>query len=1002
MNVLDALLAPFYLLIKNLYISFLTLTNSNGLSIFLLSASVSILLLPLFIFIEKAKKRNDSIKLKMKPLIDEIKRVYSGQERHYYIQTIYRQHNYNPLRSLIPILSLFIQIPFFIAAYKFLNTFEPLKGASFLILDDLSRPDGLVAGMNLLPILMTVINIVTAYFYTINGNISERKQTFLVAGIFLVLLYNFPSGLVLYWTMNNVFSFLRLLITNPEVFSSFSHQTTLCFRYKHIKAKILENKRPVIALIFALFVIGLLGQLHWAIHHTFKDFPLRLLMVFILTLIVTYTLIGINVLEKLSLKAFANLPPIYFYSLLFFATYFLLAGEFYFSGKNITLLYLSTTFLVPAQILGFSRVIYTKAWVPKILKTVTLVMCVLLLISQIVVTLYILFGEKVVLTNFIISSLKYEHLGALGIFLCFISLPYSLANHSPVGIRYNSLHHPIYLLSILYLTGYITLWQPLIVFSSSVETFSFSAIDILKNNGLPFIISFLILAIVYYLLPQKFKSIAAFIMLFLTSLLIFNSQISPLNLGALHENRFAEHQNLAAPLVKYFIDSLILIILSITLWRLFIKNRWLKAVLVSLVLLNLFIIGDSLHKAIKTQRFFPANINRVNNIAFSQFSPNIVFFLADAFQGKYIGQIMEENPEIRENFTGFVWFPNTLSVTNYTHSSIPSLWGGEKYNVDWMNSDSSTTISEKLTMVSRLFLTSVNQKGYVLSGNKFYGSQIEETEYNFIPLWHPLWKDLYTDIVKTEVSNFWFNRLIENAIFQSVPLALKPKIYNNTKWFFPKAKILENDYGWHDHAFIKLLPKISVNTAKEPQFIYIHSEACHHPWKILKEDGTLKVNVSPLESATWLIKELNNWITWMKKSGVYDNTKIILVSDHGPSWYHFDKDRNFLWNGIIPDPNEPKKINPEDLWNLQPLLMVKDFNSKSPLLTNWTLMSNADAYGFTFYEKYLQSIEAKNREVKTWWTIWTGRMLEQKVMKIRFRFKVHENIYDLKNWKREQ
>ena len=143
----------------------------------------------------------------MKPLLEEIKRCYKGQERYYYIQTLNRQHNYSSFRSLIPILSLLLQIPFFIAAYQFLEHFDPLSGVSFLFISDLSIPDSFFGAINVLPLLMTFVNVLTAYFYTRNGNVAERKQMAAVAGVFLVLLYRFPSSLVLYWTMNNVFSF---------------------------------------------------------------------------------------------------------------------------------------------------------------------------------------------------------------------------------------------------------------------------------------------------------------------------------------------------------------------------------------------------------------------------------------------------------------------------------------------------------------------------------------------------------------------------------------------------------------------------------------------------------------------------------------------------------------------------------------------------------------------------------------------------------------------------
>jgi membrane protein insertase Oxa1/YidC/SpoIIIJ len=57
---------------------------------------------------------------------------------------------------------------------------------------------------------MTVANLGSAIFYV--EDVARRRQAFALAIVFLVLLYGSPSGLVLYWTTNNVFSLLRTLV----------------------------------------------------------------------------------------------------------------------------------------------------------------------------------------------------------------------------------------------------------------------------------------------------------------------------------------------------------------------------------------------------------------------------------------------------------------------------------------------------------------------------------------------------------------------------------------------------------------------------------------------------------------------------------------------------------------------------------------------------------------------------------------------------------------------
>ena len=109
--------------------------------------------------------------------------------------------------------ALLIQIPFFIAAYKLLSGLPMLNNASFWFLKDLGKPDELlyVAGMhiNVLPIFMTLINIIASAVYSKGLTIKEKLQLYITAAVFLLLLYNSPSGLVFYWTLNNIFSLFK-------------------------------------------------------------------------------------------------------------------------------------------------------------------------------------------------------------------------------------------------------------------------------------------------------------------------------------------------------------------------------------------------------------------------------------------------------------------------------------------------------------------------------------------------------------------------------------------------------------------------------------------------------------------------------------------------------------------------------------------------------------------------------------------------------------------------
>ena len=151
----------------------------------------------------------------MKEMLSVIKAAFKGDERYMMTNAYYKEVNYSPIMALRSSFGLLIQIPFFIAAYKYLSTYTGLIGKSFFFIKDLSKPDALFSigsfTVNALPIAMTAINIVAGAVYTKGFSLREKLQIYGMALVFLVILYNSPSGLVLYWTCNNIFSLVKFM-----------------------------------------------------------------------------------------------------------------------------------------------------------------------------------------------------------------------------------------------------------------------------------------------------------------------------------------------------------------------------------------------------------------------------------------------------------------------------------------------------------------------------------------------------------------------------------------------------------------------------------------------------------------------------------------------------------------------------------------------------------------------------------------------------------------------
>lgn len=220
------IITPIIQILEFFFTLFYEITSNQGIAVIGLSFVVTLCTLPLYMVAEKWEETERNIQKAMKPTIDNIKAVFKGDEQYMIISTYYRQNHYHPLMTLRSSFSLLIQIPFFISAYTFLSHLETLKGVQFLFIKDFGNPDATfhigTFAVNVLPILMTLINITSGLIYSKGHGIREKIQIFGCAAVFLILLYNSPAGLVVYWTMNNIFSLFKNIfykLKNPKKYS---------------------------------------------------------------------------------------------------------------------------------------------------------------------------------------------------------------------------------------------------------------------------------------------------------------------------------------------------------------------------------------------------------------------------------------------------------------------------------------------------------------------------------------------------------------------------------------------------------------------------------------------------------------------------------------------------------------------------------------------------------------------------------------------------------------
>jgi YidC/Oxa1 family membrane protein insertase len=131
---------------------------------------------------------------------------------------LWKKHKVNPMSGCLPML---IQMPVFIGFFTMIRSAIELRGAHFLWVADLSKPDtlfmipGLNFPFNLMPLLMGGAMLWQAHLAPPSPGMDPAQQKIMryMPLIFLVFLYNYSSGLALYWTVNNVLTVVQTKLT---------------------------------------------------------------------------------------------------------------------------------------------------------------------------------------------------------------------------------------------------------------------------------------------------------------------------------------------------------------------------------------------------------------------------------------------------------------------------------------------------------------------------------------------------------------------------------------------------------------------------------------------------------------------------------------------------------------------------------------------------------------------------------------------------------------------
>ena len=175
---------------------FYGITHNYGWSIIILTVIIKLLFFPLTHKSFKSMKGMQKVQPYVKIIQERNKD--NRQKMNEEMLELYKKHKVNPLGGCLPML---LQIPVFIALYHALFFSIELRGAPFIgWIQDLSVSDPYYVT----PVLMGVTMFLQQRLSPAIGDPVQQKIMMFLPIVFTFLFITFPSGLVIYWTVNNL------------------------------------------------------------------------------------------------------------------------------------------------------------------------------------------------------------------------------------------------------------------------------------------------------------------------------------------------------------------------------------------------------------------------------------------------------------------------------------------------------------------------------------------------------------------------------------------------------------------------------------------------------------------------------------------------------------------------------------------------------------------------------------------------------------------------------
>jgi hypothetical protein len=446
--------------------------------------------------------------------------------------------------------------------------------------------------------------------------------------------------------------------------------------------------------------------------------------------------------------------------------------------------------------------------------------------------------------------------------------PYGLfMNRTVKGKIFSSFAVSVFLGFTLFVFG------PSQIYFTNAAEFSYAYSEILKYCLFLFLVAAILSGLILLTLKNDFFEKGVSLLFAISFLLWVQGSIFLWDYGPL-DGRLIQWKDFSS--YGYIDTAFWLGCLFLALFKSKIVCRFAPKLSIVLILTQLVTISIACYGAPKTS-FKGYVFDNSEKFIFSK-KRNVIILVLDAFQSDLFHEIINEDEKFRNELDGFIYFRNALAGFAKTYASVPFILTGQYY-------DNSIPVQE---FIKRVYLDDsipklLKENGFrvdlfPITNQTMYADERVASNIKKKVLKNYAGPQIFDDASKKQAF------LFDLALFRHAPHFVKKFVYNDQTWLLSGLFHAKHN----DILFIEEMISSSDAADDIAAFKYYHLNGAHLPI-VLNENlefEQLKPDRNGIrQQAKGMLKLTNLFLNKLKKLGVYDNSLIFIIADHGGGAY---------------------------------------------------------------------------------------------------------------------